>query len=78
MMIKTLNAETIHFAISDMLAKNVSYIEAICAYALDNGLEIETVAAIVKKSDVMREKIRDEAAGLNMIKRDPDERRLFD
>ena len=77
-MIKTLSAETIHFAISEQLANGVSYIDAICEYAEASGLEIETIAAIVKKSDNMREKIRGEAVSLNMIKRDPDERRLFD
>jgi len=77
-MIKTVSAETIHFAIADKLANGVSYIEALCEYAHDTGVEIETLAAIIKKSEVIREKIRGEALSLNMIKRDPDEGRLFD
>lgn len=77
-MIKTISAETIHFAIAEKIAAGVPYIEALCDYAQTEGVEIETLAAIVKKSEVIREKIRGEAQALNMIKRDPDERRLFD
>lgn len=77
-MIKTLTAETIHFAIADKLKKGASYIEALCDYAKEEDIEIETLASAIKKSEIFKSKLKKEALSLKMIKKDPDERTLFD
>lgn len=78
-MIKTMTAETVHFAIADKLKNGASYLEALCEYAADKNIEIETLAAVIKKSEVLKTKVRTEALDLRMIKRDPeDDRRICD
>ena len=77
-MIETQTPEKIHHEISEKLSKGVSYIEALVDYAKDRNLEIETVAEIIKKSSVIKEKIRSEATKLKLVKRDKDVRQLRD
>jgi len=77
-MIETQTPEKIHHEISDKLSKGASYIEALVEYAKERNLEIETVAEIVKKSAVIKEKIRSEATKLKLVKRDKDARQLCD
>lgn len=77
-MIETQTPEKIHHEISEKLSKGVSYIEALVDYAKDRNLEIETVAEIIKKSSVIKEKIRSEATKLKLVKRDKDVRQLCD
>jgi hypothetical protein len=72
-MITPRTPERIHHEISDMLAKGVPYIDALVEYARINDLEIEAVADIVKKSSILKEKVRTEARHMNMIKRDEDD-----
>jgi hypothetical protein len=48
----------------------VSYIDALVDYSKKENMEIETLAAIVKKSEIMREKIREEGVRLRMVKDD--------
>lgn len=56
--------------IADKLAKGATYIDALIEYAKENELEIETVANIVKKSSIMKEKIRSEAVAMRMVKKE--------
>jgi hypothetical protein len=71
--------EKIHHEISHMLQSGINYIDALCEYARANDLEIETVADIVKKSSILKEKVRSEAVDLRMVKRDePDITRICD
>lgn len=70
MIITPRTPERVHHEISEMLKKGVSYIDALCEYARVNELEIETVADIVKKSSILKEKVRSEAIGLNMVQQD--------
>jgi len=71
--------EKIHHEISHMLAAGINYIDALCEYARQHDLEIETVADIVKKSSILKEKVRNEAVDLRMVKRDePDITRICD
>jgi hypothetical protein len=67
-MIKLKTPDVVHQAISEKLAKGVSYMEALVAYAQETDIEIELLAEIVKKSPVIREKLREEAVGLNLMK----------
>jgi hypothetical protein len=68
MMLETQTPEKIHFAIEKKLARGATYIDALIEYAHDHDLEIETVAEIVKKSAIIKEKIRDEASSRRMLK----------
>lgn len=70
MIITPRTPERVHHEIADMLAKGVNYIDALCAYAEQNNLEIEVVAEIVKKSSILKEKVRSEAVELRMVRRD--------
>jgi len=67
MIIRARTPESIHHEIADMLSKGTNYIDALCEYARINELEIETVAEIVKKSSILKEKIRSEAVELRMV-----------
>lgn len=69
-MIKTRTPDSIHQEISHMLSNGVTYIDAIVEYAKKNELEIETVAEIVKRSSVIKEKIREEAVKMKLVKKD--------
>jgi predicted RNA-binding protein with PIN domain len=59
--------ERVHHEISEMLQKGVSYIDALCEYARINNLEIEVVADIVKKSTILKEKVKSEAVKMRMV-----------
>jgi len=69
-MITTQTPEKLHHEISKMLSTGVSYIDALVEYAKLKNVEIETVAEIVKKSTIMKEKIRSEAVGMKLVKKD--------
>jgi predicted aldo/keto reductase-like oxidoreductase len=70
--------EKIHHEISDMLSRGVNHIDALVIYSEKNNMEIEILADIVKKSDVLKEKIRNEAKSLNLLKTEKNEpNRLF-
>lgn len=71
------SAEKIHHAIEERLIKGIPYIDALCDYAKENNIEVETVAEIVKKSPIMKEKIRAEAAELRLVKKEKDATRQF-
>jgi hypothetical protein len=68
MMLETQTPEKIHFAIEKKLSRGATYIDALIEYAHENDLEIETVAEIVKKSAIIKEKIRGEAKSRRMLK----------
>lgn len=70
MIITPRTPERVHHEISEMLKKGVSYIDALCEYARINELEIEVVADIVKKSSILKEKVRSEAVDLRLVHRD--------
>jgi predicted metal-dependent phosphoesterase TrpH len=53
-----------------MLSKGVNYIDALVEYARKHDLEIEAVADIVKKSSILKEKVRFEAVKMKMVKKD--------
>ena len=53
-----------------MLSNGVNYIDALIEYARQNDLEIEAVADIVKKSSILKEKVRTEAVKMKMVVKD--------
>jgi len=69
-LIKTKSPDLIHHEISDMLSKGVSYIDALVLYSQKERIEIESLAEIVKKSTIFKEKIRLEAVEMRLMKPD--------
>ena len=70
MSVVALTPDKIHHEISSKLSKGVPYIDALVDFVEKNNLEIETIAQIVKKSSILKEKIRTEAVGLKMVKQE--------
>lgn len=62
--------EKIHHDIRDMLSTGINYIDALVEYARLHDLEIETVANIVKKSSILKEKVRADAVDLRLVIKD--------
>mgnify|MGYP006169718573 CR=1 FL=1 len=62
--------EKIHHDIRDMLSSGINYIDALVEYARLHNLEIETVANIVKKSSILKEKVRADAVDLRLVIKD--------
>lgn len=70
MTIVALTPDKIHHEISRHISRGVPYIDALVDYAEKNNIEIETIAQIVKKSSILREKIKSEAVELKMVRKD--------
>ena len=70
MIISPRTPERVHHEISEMLANGINYIDALVEYAHKNDLEIEAVADIVKKSSILKEKVRSDAVKLKMVRKD--------
>tara|TARA_Y100000389_G_C17396320_1_gene482734 strand:+ start:353 stop:616 length:264 start_codon:yes stop_codon:yes gene_type:complete len=70
MSVVALTPDKIHHEISRHISQGVPYIDALVDYAEKNNVEIETIAQIVKKSSILREKIRTEAVKLKMVRKD--------
>jgi hypothetical protein len=75
-MVELETPEKIHFAIEKKLSLGSTYIDALIEYAKERELEIETVAEIVKKSAIIKEKIRTEAKGKRMLKESAHDNRV--
>jgi hypothetical protein len=60
--------EKIHLAIEKRLSVGVPYIDALIEYAKEKNMEIETIAEIVRKSPVIKEKLRIEAQSMRLLK----------
>lgn len=73
MSVVALTPDKIHHEISRHISKGVPYIDALVHFADKNGIEIETIAQIVKKSSILKEKIRTEAVDLRMVKREDEQ-----
>lgn len=76
-MVKLETPENIHLAIEKKLSLGSSYIDSLIEYAKEKDLEIETIAEIVKKSLIIKEKIRSEAMTKRMLKDSNDSRTNF-
>jgi Phage late-transcription coactivator len=52
------------------ISKNIPYIDAVIEYCEKNGIEVETAAAIIKKSSSsIKEKIKIEGEDLNILEK---------
>jgi hypothetical protein len=74
-MVEIETPEKIHLAIEKKLSTGSSYIDALVEYAKEKDIEIETIAAIVKKSTIIKEKIRHEAKIMRLLKEKKDDSR---
>ena len=70
MSVVAMTPDKVHHEISKNISRGVPYIDALVDFAEKNNLEIETIAQIVKKSSILKEKIRTEAVGLRMVKQE--------
>jgi len=64
-----LNTKIIVSKISKYTDNGVPFIDAIVAYAEEEGLEIEVLGEFIRKSPVLKSKIYDEAIELNMVEK---------
>ena len=70
MSVVALTPDKIHHEISRHISQGVPYIDALIDYAERNNVEIETIAQIIKKSSILKEKVRTEAVDLKMVRKD--------
>ena len=68
-LIRSLNSERIVMEIDRHIKAGVPYIDAVVEYAESNGLEVEVVGEIIKKSPMLKAKIYREAEELNMVEK---------
>lgn len=78
MSVVALTPDKIHHEISKHISAGVPYIDALVHYSEKNGIEIETIAQIVKKSSILKEKIRTEAVTLKMVKKEENAQDITD
>lgn len=62
-----LNSEKIHREIMSYVNKDVSYIDALVHYAEKYEIEIEVLGEMIRKSPVLKSKVRDDAESLNLV-----------
>jgi len=67
--LQKLNSERIMNEIAGYIADGVPYIDAVVEYAEKNGLEIEVVGQIIRKSPLLKANIYKEAEELNMVEK---------
>jgi len=49
--------------------KGTSYLEAVVIYCEEYDIEVETVSTLIKKNELLRAKIEEEAEDLNLIEK---------
>lgn len=54
-------------SIQSKIDNNGTYIDSIIEFCQDNNLEIESVAEVVKKSQILKEKVKSEGVKLLMV-----------
>lgn len=64
---KIITQEYIIKSIQKKIDKNCTYIDAIVDFCNENNLEIESVAEVIKKSQILKEKVRSEGIKLLMV-----------
>lgn len=62
-----LKAEEIMREIAKYVNKDVTFIDALVHYADINDLEVELVGEIVRRSQVLKAKVREDAEELNLL-----------
>lgn len=49
--------------------KDISYLDAIMLYVETNGIEVETVAAMVKQNNIIKTKLYSECESMNLVEK---------
>lgn len=59
--------------VEELVSRGAGYIDAVCEYCAENGIEIEAAAAMIKKIPALKQNLQAEAQTLRMVKgRPPD------
>ena len=64
---KIITQEVILNAIEPKVQKGCSYLDAVLDYAERNGIELESVGEVIKRSQILKEKIKEEAITLSLV-----------
>lgn len=59
--------EEIHRELSKYVNEDVSYIDALVYYAEKNDIEIELLGEMIRRSSILKSKVRDDAEKLKMV-----------
>lgn len=54
--------------IEDLMEKGLTLVEAVTYWCENRGLEIEYGASLIKKNKALKELLKEEAKGLNLLK----------
>ena len=66
---EAMKAEQILLEIQKYVCDEVSHIDALVYYAEVNNIEIDLIGEIIRRSPVLKSKVRDDAERLNMVER---------
>jgi len=67
--VNTINEEKILKGIRHMLEAGIGPIEAIIEYSNRNGLEVELVGEVIKRSSVLKYKVQEDAENMNLLEK---------
>jgi hypothetical protein len=62
-----LKIEQIHEEVSKHVNKDVSYIDALVHYADTHDIEIEVIGEMIRRSPILKSKVRDDAEKLKLV-----------
>lgn len=62
-----LKIEQIHKEVSKYVNKDVSYIDALVHYADTHDIEIEVIGEMIRRSPILKSKVRDDAEKLKLV-----------
>lgn len=62
-----LKPEDIHKEICNYVGPDVNYIEALVYYAQKNDIEVELLGEIIRRSPIIKSKVRDDAERLKLV-----------
>ena len=62
-----LKPEEIHKEICKYVGADVNYIEALVYYAQKNDIEVELLGEIIRRSPIIKSKVRDDAERLRLV-----------
>lgn len=62
-----IKVEEIHKEVSKYVNDDVSYIDALVYYAQKHDIEVELLGEMIRRSSILKSKVRDDAEKLNMV-----------
>lgn len=64
-------------SISEKVGRGATIIDSIVAFSEENGLEIEVVGQVIRKSDTLKALVRREAESLNLVEKETSGLKIF-